>query len=412
MQAAWDEPKILIVTPTRGVMAFYRPHYASKINLHDGSCIPDSESARINAAFLDTVERCHSAGWRYHFTEERELKNARICDGKLRLGKMVYEKILIPNGCRFDFDEKKLVAEMEKLGMLIPAPTDIEHISDERCACTMTPEQSEWTLTFPNENQLLIEWSADRCGKLSASVEMKNVGSALTLVFSDPIEALQVNAKQTASEDKQTFLLSDLSDVLRLEVTPTKSEKLPFAWLKGDFAVFAVNGWGEFDARQVTCGSEFTIEGSETAKKLSAGELVSQGLPFFGGLLTAKKRFVLNEAYDGALTFDGLDVAAAKVTVDGKTLGWWWKEHPLHVSLTEGEHTVSVEAAPSTYNTYGPHHYYLGDCRLTSPDTFFGRGGYTDNSDAPANTFVDSMQFVKFTVDGNIVLRGRHEKTE
>ena len=63
---------------------------------------------------------------------------------------------------------------------------------------------------------------------------------------------------------------------------------------------------------------------------------------------------------------------------------------------------MTVEAAPSTYNTYGPHHYYLGDCRLTSPDTFFGRGGYTDNPDAPANTFIDSMQFVKFTIEGDI----------
>ena len=52
---------------------------------------------------------------------------------------------------------------------------------------------------------------------------------------------------------------------------------------------------------------------------------------------------------------------------------------------------------------YGPHHYYLGDCRLTSPDTFFGRGGYTDNADAPANTLIDTMQFVKFTIEGNVV---------
>ena len=406
LQAAWDEPKILIVTPTRGVMAFYRPYYAQKVNLHDGNCIPDSRSARINATFLDMVERCYFAGWRYHFTEERELKNASVFEGKLRLGAMVYEKVLISEGCRFESDEQILVDELERLGILVPAPTDMKRTSDEQPVRAWAPKQSQWELSSPNENQLLIEWSADPCGKLSASVEMKNISYPLTLVFSDPIEALQVNAKQTASDDKKTFLLSDFSDILDLEVTPTKSERLPFAWLKGSFVASAVGGWTEFDTRQVTCGRKFTIDGAETAKMLSAGEIVSQGLPFFGGLLTAKKSLVLTEAYDGALTFDGLGVAAARVSVDGKTIGWWWKERPIRVSLTTGEHTVSIEAAPSTYNMYGPHHYYLGDCRLTSPDTFFGRGGYTDNPDAPSNTFIDSMQFVKFTVDGDIVLRG------
>ncbi len=404
LQAAWREPKILIVTPTRGVMAYYRPHFAPQINLHDGSGIPDSASAQINARFLAMVERCYSAGWRYHFTEERELKNARIFDGKLRLGDMVYEKVLIFDDCRFESDEQALIDEIEKMGMLVSAPTDIERISDEQAVCETVPEQSEWKIDFPEENQLLLEWNADSCGNLLATVGMKHMDSLLTLVFSDPIEELRVNDRAIESEDKKVFLISDFSDVLNLKVTPTKTEKLPFAWLKGAFAASSVNGWKEFDRGQVTCEGNFMIDGSDTAKRLSDGELVSQGLPFFGGLLTAKKRFVLTCDYNGTLDFDGLGVAAAKITVDGKTIGWWWKNKKLRVSLSEGAHTVMIEAAPSTYNTYGPHHYYLGDCRLTSPDTFFGRGGYTDDPDAPANTFVDGMQFVKFTVSGNLVL--------
>ena len=147
------------------------------------------------------------------------------------------------------------------------------------------------------------------------------------------------------------------------------------------------------------------MNGKDEAKNLKSGELVSQGLPFFGGLLTAEKKLILPEDYQGTLSFEGLSVAAAMISIDGSSVGWWWKGHSLRVSLSAGEHTITIAAAPSTYNTYGPHHYYLGDCRLTSPDTFVGRGGYMDNADAPANTFIDTMQFVNFIVDGNIVFR-------
>ena len=404
LQSAWDEPKTLIVTPTRGVMAYYRPHYASAVNLHDGSGIPESRSERINAAFLETVEKCHADGWRYHFTEERELKNAYIWDGRLHLGAMAYERVLIPEDCRFEGDEQALVDEMKALGMLISAPQNIKNTEETAAKAHFAPEQSAWMPTFPTENQYLIEWSRSEDGKLRASIGTKRIDAPVKLVFSDPITALQTNAAKTAQESDTVFSIFGTEENLTLEVTPA-SEALPFAWLKGDFAVIPTDGWKEFDPNQITCGGKFILDGSGEAKQLRSGELASQGLPFFGGLLTARKYFVLTGNYEGALDFEGLSVAAAHVSVDGKDVGWWWKEHPLAVTLTAGEHLITLNAAPSTYNTYGPHRYYLGDCRLTSPDTFFGRGGYTDNPDAPAYTFIDSMQFVKFTLNGDIVLQ-------
>ena len=404
LQAAWDERKTLIITPTRGVMTSYRPHYARDVNLHDGSGIPDSKSERINADFLDMVEKCHAAGLRYHFTEERELKNASLCGRQLRLGAMTYEKILIADGCRFENDEKALIDEMKKRDMLVTAPEIAKTTKKEAADPTWIPEQSAWEIAFPKENQLLIEWNKTADGKLYASVAAKQISAPLSLVFSDPIEKLCVNGVRIEGTDRKTYPLSDISDDLRLEVTPAE-EALPFAWLKGDFAVFSADGWQKFGEKQMTCGGRFWLDGSDGAKALCAGELVSRGLPFFGGLLSAKKRFELKEAFAGELDLEGLRASAAKVSIDGHEIGWWWKGHPLGVTLASGSHTLALEAAPSTYNTYGPHHYYLGDCRLTSPDTFFGRGGYTDDPDAPANTFIDTMQFVKFTVDGCIVLK-------
>jgi hypothetical protein len=264
------------------------------------------------------------------------------------------------------------------------------------------PKQTDWQISFPKENQLLVEWKSLPNGMLKAEIPAKGVTFPVTLTFSDPICALTSDAR-VKPLDQKTFLLSEIGDMLTLEAKPDSAQPLPFAWLKGDFAVLSKDGWREFDGKQVSCDGSFLLDGDEEAKRLTSGELVAQGLPFFGDLLTAEKTFVLAEDFCGSISFERLSAMATRVLVDGREIGWWWKGHDPFVSLSAGEHTLTVFAAPSTYNTYGPHHYYLGDCRLTSPDTFFGRGGYTDNADAPANTFIESMQFVKFEIDGDLL---------
>ncbi|MBQ8497900.1 MAG: hypothetical protein IJ489_10680 [Clostridia bacterium] len=404
LEKAWNTSKILIVTPTRGIMAKYQAHHAEQINLHDGSGIPDSEAARINMAFLEMVENCYTDGWQYHFTEERELKTACLKDGKLYLGAMTYEKILIADGCLFENDEQALIDQMRVLDMLCEAPEkQLRQAKMPNQTASFIPEQTAWQIAFPKENQILIEWKNLSNGHLQTIIPTKNIHSAV-LILSDPIQNLKTNTNiQAIGDFKKRFELSEIADVLTLEIELSPVQPLPFAWLCGDFSVSASAGWKEFDSNQVTCDGKFELNGSAQAKNLYKGELVSQGLPFFSGLLKAEKRFTLTEKYLGCLTFDHLSVTAAKIYIDGKEIGWWWKNHPLPIEIPAGKHILSMDAAPSTYNMYGPHHYYLGDCRLTSPDTFFGRGGYTDNPDAPSNTFIDTMQFVKFTIDGDLV---------
>lgn len=404
LTATWKEPKVLIITPTRGIMASYQPRHASQINLHDGTGIPDSDSARINEKFLELVEDCYHAGLRYHFTEERELKQAYLQNGKLCLGAMTYEKILVSFGCRFERDEQELIDQMQTMGRLIDPPQKTRKTVIDETAEYFVPKQNLWQPEFPHENQLLIAWNVTENGRLKSSITMKHMPSFVTLVLSDPIKSLSTNAKTQTAHDTKTFELSGFGDVLTIEITPDSKQALPFAWLRGDFAVLAVDGWKPFDAYQTSCNGNFIVDGTEKAKQIRNGELVAQGLPFFSGLLKAQKTITLMEDHRGILTFSGLGVTAAKVYIDGKSIGWWWQGHPLTVDLTAGEHIILIAAAPSTYNMYGPHHYYLGDCRLTSPDTFFGRGGYTDNADAPANTFIDTMQFVNFTIDGEVLL--------
>jgi hypothetical protein len=297
-----------------------------------------------------------------------------------------------------------LIDEMRALGLIVRAPSAsvCAEKTEKRALCL--PEQTPFAVEFPSENQLLIEWKREDDGTLTAKIPVRSLDMPIAIVFSDPITDLKANARVRRGDEKNTsFILSGVTDTLNLSVVPA-AEKLPFAWLRGDFAVLCADGWREFDENQMSCGGRFFIEGSAQKKILAAGELVSQGLPFFGGAVTARKSFTLTEDMRGEMDFDGLRACAARISVDGKTLGWWWRGRTLPVSLSAGAHTLTVEAVPSTYNTYGPHRYYLGDCRLTSPDTFFGRGGYTDNADAPAYTLIDSMQFVKFSVDGDVVL--------
>ena len=407
LSAAWEAPSVLIVTPTRGVMAHYEPCHAASINLHDGTGIPDSASAKINADFLKMVENCYAAGWKYHFTEERELGAAKIENGKLHLGAMTYEKVLLGDGCLFEGDEISLVDALREAGMLLAPP---ENTSEQKTSVpsqeSSVPEQSAWQIDFPRENQLLIEWKTMPNGDLHAEIPAKDVTAPIMLAFSDPIAEVKANAKVCAADaSSKRFSLTEIGEVLMLDIKPGSSEALPFAWLVGDFAVMPIDSWCEFDANHVSCCGRFLIDGTERAKALVPGELVAQGLPFFGGLLTAKKTFTLPADTVCHLDFDAMRACAVHIAIDGKEIDWWWKDHLPCAELKRGTHKIEIHCAPSTYNMYGPHHYYLGDCRLTSPDTFFGRGGYTDNPDAPANTFIDTMQFVKFTVDGDVIIK-------
>ncbi|MBQ9747766.1 MAG: hypothetical protein IJV98_03175, partial [Clostridia bacterium] len=407
LTSAAETPHVLIVTPTRGIMASFRPQESSAINLHDGSGIPDGVSARINADFLATVEACYAAGLRYHVTEERELMHARLEGDALRLGAMTYRQIIIGRGCRFDPDEAALIDTMRARGMLAEPPcVTSQREAGISCVSAFSPKQTPWQIAFPTENQMLIEWEQTSGGNLRATVPMENISAPITLILSDPIEKISASVPVRAADDtKKAFILSASGEALTLEITPSPSQPLPFAWLRGDFAVRATDGFRPFDERQISCNGQFILDGSEKAKHLACGELVSQGLPFFGGLVTAEKRLTLTEAYCGELDFEGLSATAARVSVDGRELGFWWSGHPIALDLSVGEHILSVSAAPSTYNVYGPHRYYLGDCRLTSPETYLGRKGYMDNDDAPEHTLIDTMQFVAFTIDGDAVLR-------
>ena len=68
-----------------------------------------------------------------------------------------------------------------------------------------------------------------------------------------------------------------------------------------------------------------------------------------------------------ALGFAGMQGDAMRVRVDDQPAGWVWRPDwwlTLSCPLDAGPHRLNVELVPSTYNRFGPHHYFNGDRRL------------------------------------------------
>jgi hypothetical protein len=99
----------------------------------------------------------------------------------------------------------------------------------------------------------------------------------------------------------------------------------------------------------------------------------------------------------------GVKADAARVTLNGVDLGWAWGPHwEIAVPLKPGKHTLCLKLISSTYNYFGPHHYFAGDRHIISPDQFTGKRNFADPADAPANTRVKAWHFRPFQLPQTI----------
>ncbi len=87
---------------------------------------------------------------------------------------------------------------------------------------------------------------------------------------------------------------------------------------------------------------------------------------------------------------------AARATLDGQPAGWTWGpdwQLTLPQPLAAGSHRLRLELVPSTFNIFGPHHYYNGDWHVVSPGQIIGEKNFADLPDAPNNTHVPEWHF-------------------
>lgn len=145
----------------------------------------------------------------------------------------------------------------------------------------------------------------------------------------------------------------------------------PFVWLKGPFTLHSAAPYGPGPNRTLRTAGPFTA--SLTALDPTA-ELVAAGLPFLHQPLCAETTFTLPQP-TSSLRFTGGQADALHLMLDDRVHGWIWGPDwtlTLPQPLAAGPHRLSVALVPSTYNHFGPHHYYHGDWHIVSPGQVIG----------------------------------------
>ena len=67
-----------------------------------------------------------------------------------------------------------------------------------------------------------------------------------------------------------------------------------------------------------------------------------------------------------------------------------WRRHSAKWGAVSALSSVLV---PSTFNIFGPHHYYNGDWHVVSPGQIIGEKNFADLPDAPNYTLVPEWHF-------------------
>ncbi len=116
-----------------------------------------------------------------------------------------------------------------------------------------------------------------------------------------------------------------------------------------------------------------------TPQRLSVGDLVDQGLPFYAGRVACYARLTLLSPPDERvwLEVDRLAAPVIAVHVNGReasTLAW--RPYRLEITslLHEGENTIALILHHSLRNLLGPHHGADGEPYWVGPHSFIGRG--------------------------------------
>ncbi len=421
------EAELLIITPTRGIMAEFAPYEAIVFNEHDGSGIPDTtKSGRMNNEFLRLVEACHQAGIHYELTEERAVEELGVVEGSsLRIGQRLYGEILVSDSCRWNERGAAMMNQLSELGAVILSPEHIKPAFDhskgeethdlheeDNLNQALVPEQSAWHVGMPKSNLYVIEMISDGLSKLHAEFQLEQVEEHmnLELLCLDEVAQLSINGEVlsgTYIEDRFIYCLT--SEQLRSGanslniIVKQDGEQLPIVFLRGEFVVISRAPYEPKDEHQLRVKGDFILK---TMCDLYGDDLIQSGLPFNENPVTFTTTIHLDQIIRaGKLRLSDIHANAARVWVDQEELGWCWEPDwavTLTKDLQEGEHLVTVQLIPSTYNVFGPHRHIDGDRHLTSPDQYKGIKNFADRQDAPENTLGDDWHFVRCGMKGKL----------
>lgn len=394
-------PDVLIVTPTRGIMASFNPADAMQINEHDGSNVPDSKSGRLSKNLLKLVEALYAAGIHYELSEERTIEEDGVIErSSLRIGKREYKCLLIAEGCLWSEDGRE--EKLRLAGVIVFGVEDWEDALqvaevnvDKPAVTSVTPMQPPWQVRPPAVNQVLVEFEKQEDGTLTAEFSLREpetIGE-LSLFLHDPVSEVSMSKDSSGKR-------------LHISVTPLNGgEACPIAYLRGRFAAISQSPIVEKDARQWITEGPFVLV--PLPESLDGKDLIASGLPFAGLPVQATKNLWLDSSIGTTLQLTQVQGDVAHIWLGAQDLGWCWGPDwkvELPAGLIEGEYECRVELYPSTFNVYGPHHHIDGDRYLTSPAQYLGSKNFADRLDAPEDTSSKFTQTIKWGISGEIKL--------
>lgn len=369
-------PKVLLVAPIRGCMAKFQPQEAMVLNDHNGDGVPDTPAGRISQHFSDLTERLDRAGIDFDVTEERIVENfGMIHDHVLTIGNASYDILITGEGCILEN-----VVGLEH----------VQHIDSSALSWRFAE------LTGPN--QLPLNWNKQGIAHAALSAPL----TQLNIHLLDQVEALYVNGvalSGTKDQDGWHYCIPDTltQNDLTVAIQPLKDgEQLPFGFIQGHFLVQNTQPYTIKDAHQWRAEDCFFL--APLKGEINCTDLIGAGFPFLkAGVRVTAMRYV---DHQGIMRLGHVEADAAAVQIAGKDFGWLWgPSWQLQTALPEGFYPVTMTLIPSTFNTFGPHHYYQGDRHLTSPAQYAGEKNFADASDAPEYTLIPQWHMVRFGIE-------------
>ncbi|MFZ9683312.1 MAG: hypothetical protein ACO3DQ_08960 [Cephaloticoccus sp.] len=390
----------LVVAPYRGLMSVYEPWELMQTNLHNASTAPDTPATRANTAFLASLGKLTAAGIPWDVTDERTLESdgTRLLDGRVRLGQAEYTNLIVDPAAilRGDWAE----AESDTVNQLVSAGGRAGPSARENAQRGLRVHPSiplGWTLPSAPDNAwlLAVERTAERTFR--AVLPTGDLPAGLALHFADDLTAATWDGSPLAAAPGYDGTFASLPALTagdhRLEfTTATAVPGVPFVWLKGPFALTSAAPFVAGPHGTARTDGPFT---AITHAIKPAAELAAAGLPFAHTPLAAESTFEFTTQVT-ALSFPDTQGDALEITLDDSAPHWLWGPDwtlALAEPLPAGHHRLRVRLVPSTFNHFGPHHYYQGDWPVVSPDQLVGRKNFADAPDAPEHTHVPQWHF-------------------